>query len=84
MSKRTSGYTALFAIVRVDLGSDGPWRERIGVTKIVSDLKTAKLEADRLQKLNGDKGYEYFWTPTRMHAELGPIERSEDDQGLGG
>ena len=66
------------------MGSDGPWRERISVTKIVSDLETAKLEEARLQELNGHKGYEYFWTPTRTHAELGPIERSEDDQALGG
>ena len=84
MSKRTSGYTALFAIVRIDLGGNGPWRERISVTKIVSDFETAKLEAGRLQQLNGDKGCEYLWTPTRMHAELGSIERSRDDQALGG
>jgi hypothetical protein len=80
VSKRTSGYTALFAIVRIDLGGDGPWRERISVTKIVTDLETAESEVDRLQQLNGDKGCEYFWTPTRTHARLGPLMSSEDEE----
>ncbi len=69
MSRRTSGYTSLFAIVRVDL-NERPLRERISVTKIVADLETAEKEAVRLQELNGHKGCEYLWTATRMHAEL--------------
>jgi hypothetical protein len=58
--------TALFAIVRLDAG-DGPLRNRIYVTRVVADLETAEAEVVRLQQLNGDKGCEYFWTPTRMH-----------------
>ena len=69
MSKRTAGYTALFAIIRIDPG-DRPLNERISVTKVVTSFETAQTEAARLQELNGDKGCEYFSTATRMHGEL--------------
>lgn len=70
MSKRTAGYTAFVAIVRVTIDSDAPLKERITVTKLVSDFSVAEAEVARLQELNGAKGCEYFATPTRLHANI--------------
>lgn len=77
MSKRHSGYTQLFAIVRVNvplsLGKAVGCQEMqnsITVTKVVFDLEVALKEVDRLTELNKDKGVVYFWSPTRAHFRL--------------
>jgi hypothetical protein len=60
---------AAYAIVRVDPpwgGEEVPWENRIKVTKIVFDLSVAHAEADRLNRLNGDKGALYFWQTTHV------------------
>ncbi len=69
MSKRNSGYTQLFAIVRVR--SDRAYTiDDIFIPKILLDLDTAQKETDRLNSLNGGQGDLYFWRATRFHGDL--------------
>ena len=79
MSKRTAGYTALYAILRLD--PESPTRsleERITVTKIVLDHEEAQQEVERLSRLNGEHGCTYFCRSTRLHGRLS-IESSSHE-----
>ena len=70
MSKRISGYTALYAIIRIDNNLNADIQDRVTVTKIVADHLTAEKEISRLNALNGGKGCKYFWQSTRAHFAL--------------
>lgn len=59
----------LYAIIRLDLGCQGPIADRIMVTKIVTDVDSAEAETARLNQLNG-KDSLYFWRTTRIRSRL--------------
>lgn len=59
---------AAYVIVRVDIFQDTTvnWQNRIKVTKILMDQKSAETEADRLNLVNAEKGVIYFWQKTHL------------------
>ncbi len=77
MSKKTRGYTQLYAIVRLEPETDGSIENRITVTRILLTLEEAERETQRLNELNGPKGCLYFWQATRMHRNLVQLENSD-------
>jgi hypothetical protein len=58
----------VYAIVRIDdfLGNDTPIEHRITVKKVMPDAENAEREAERLNRLQKDKGVRYFSQITRM------------------
>ena len=61
-------YTHVYALVRIDdFGPDIPFNaDSVVVTKVFSDQEKAESEAERLNKLNGEKDCHYFVRITRM------------------
>ncbi len=61
-------YDHAFAIIRVDLfcESDTPPEQKITVVKVVWDQQRAEEETERLNRLNGAKGAQYFWQVARL------------------
>jgi hypothetical protein len=54
-----------------------PARNRIAVKRVVWDQATAESEVERLNRLNADKGCEYFWQVTRVATENEDVTPSE-------
>jgi hypothetical protein len=79
MSKRASGYTALYAIIGLDHSHSLP--ERIVIPKVVLDMKEAELETKRLNDLNGDKTCSYIWKSTVVESDT---KRPQDSTTEGG
>lgn len=68
----SSQYDHVYAIIRVDRddGISGiSNRDRITVKKVVRLKERAEQEVERLNKLNADKGCEYFYQLTRLEIE---------------
>jgi hypothetical protein len=61
----------VFVILRYDAFQDvtAPIENRITVTSVVNDERTAETEVSRLQRLNAAKGCHYFWQSVRQTAE---------------
>jgi len=59
---------SLFAILRFEDDADPniPFEHRVSVTGVVQDLPFGRQEVDRLNRLNGRKGYRYFLKTTRL------------------
>lgn len=68
MGNSSQAKMATYAVVRIDAFQDGTveWQNRIKVTKILMDLKSAETEVDRLVRLNANKGVIYFWQKTHL------------------
>lgn len=76
--KKHSKLDHVFAIIRVETSGDYSWENRITVTKIIKDEAIAQREAERLNKLNAEKGCLYFWQLTRMEPDSGtPLPEHE-------
>jgi hypothetical protein len=60
----------VFVIVRYDEFQDSSVaiENRVTVTSVVADEKTARSEVERLNALNGPKGCRYFWQSTKLLA----------------
>ncbi len=61
----------VYAVIRLDHypEEDVALSHRVTVKEIVSDLRIAKSEVKRLNKLRDDKEHEYFWQTTRMYPD---------------
>ena len=62
-------YDHVYAIIRVDQApspSARPANDLIFVTKVVHSQEAAQREVQRLNRLNGSKGCEYYYQITRL------------------
>jgi hypothetical protein len=64
-------YDHVYAIIRLDefLSGAAPDRNLITVKKVVRSQEEAEREVHRLNKLNADKGCQYFYQITRLERE---------------
>jgi hypothetical protein len=69
---------AVYVILRMYGGSpDSPEIEmihRVGIKKVVWTQEIAEREVDRLNEVNGHKGYVYFWHYARLQKPVTPNE----------
>jgi len=75
----------VYAIVRIDefLGNDTPIEHRITVKKVMRDADKAAREVERLNRLQKDKGVQYFSQTTRIErTDQVPLENERKGQAL--
>jgi hypothetical protein len=76
-------YDHVYAIIRLDefLAGAAPDKNLVTVKKVVRSQEEAEREVHRLNKLNADKGCQYFYQITRLEREPAgpdqPILKSE-------
>jgi hypothetical protein len=71
-------YDHVYAIIRLDrdaVTGGIPDRNLVMVKKVVRSKEVAEQEVERLNRLNADKGCEYYYQITRLERE--PKEQNE-------
>ena len=72
-------YDHIYAIIRLDrdvISGGIIDRNQVMVKKVVLSKEKAEQEVDRLNRLNSDKGCEYYYQITRLERE--PKEQGEE------
>lgn len=61
-------YKHVYAVIRIDRfqGNEVSLKDKVTVKEVIRTKEKAISEVERLNKVNADKGCEYFWQITRL------------------